>query len=216
MSHSSSEPRQAVVLATQNPGKIREFTALLKDFNQNFDVEVLGLDRFPDIGDIPETEDTFLGNARLKAAAVAQATGLVAVADDSGLEVDALDGQPGVYSARYAGGHGDADANNAKLLEVLKDVPDPQRTARFTCVMVARAPSGAEITARASWEGRIAYGYKGKSGFGYDPIFFDPEAGMTAAEMDRDFKNARSHRGKALKALLEQWPDFWTENAVTP
>ena len=203
-------PRSAVVLATRNPGKIREFTALLKDFH----LDVLGLDRFPGIEDIPETEDTFLGNARLKAEAVARATGLTAVADDSGLAVDALDGAPGVLSARYSstdgGGHGDPDANNAKLLAELEGVPDEKRTARFVCAMVARTPSGREITARAAWEGRIGHAYQGRSGFGYDPIFFDPELGLTAAEMEPAVKNARSHRGKALKALLAQWPAFWT------
>lgn len=195
---------RAVVLATRNQGKIREFSALLHDLG----VEVKGLDQFPDIEDIPETGDTFLENARIKAVAVAQASGLVAVADDSGLAVDALHGAPGVYSARYAGEHGDAEANNAKLLQELADVPDADRTARFICCMYAAAPSGEAIHAEAAWEGVIAHGYKGKSGFGYDPIFFDPELGCTAAEMTPEVKNARSHRGKALKELRKAWPDF--------
>ncbi|MGE4291552.1 MAG: XTP/dITP diphosphatase [Desulfovibrio sp.] len=195
---------RAVVLATRNQGKIREFSALLRDF----DVEVKGLDQFPDIEDIPETGETFLENARLKAVAVAESTGLVAVADDSGLAVDALDGAPGVYSARYAGEHGDSDANNAKLLQALANVPDEKRTARFICCMVAAAPTGESIHAQDSWEGVIAHGYKGKSGFGYDPIFFDPELGCTAAEMALEVKNARSHRGKALGRLREAWPAF--------
>lgn len=195
---------RAVVLATRNQGKIREFSALLADLG----VEVRGLDQYPEIGDIPETGDTFLENARIKAVAVAEATGLVAVADDSGLAVDALDGAPGVYSARYAGEHGDSDANNAKLLERLRDVPDEKRTARFICCMYAAAPTGEAIHAQDAWEGVIAHGYQGKSGFGYDPIFFDPELGMTAAEMAPEVKNARSHRGKALARLREAWPAF--------
>ncbi|MEF2145645.1 MAG: XTP/dITP diphosphatase [Desulfovibrionaceae bacterium] len=195
---------KAVVLATRNQGKIREFSALL----QNLGVEVKGLDQFPEIEDIPETGETFLENARIKAQAVAKLTGLPAVADDSGLAVDALNGAPGVYSARYAGEHGDSDANNAKLLHELQNVPDEQRTARFICCMYAASPSGQAIHAQASWEGRIAHGYAGKSGFGYDPIFFDPELGITAAEMAPEQKNARSHRGKALALLLRQWPAF--------
>ncbi|MDD4732888.1 MAG: XTP/dITP diphosphatase [Desulfovibrio sp.] len=195
---------RAVVLATRNQGKIREFSALLQDLG----VEVKGLDQFPEIGDIPETGNTFLENARIKAEAVARATGLTAVADDSGLAVDALDGAPGVHSARYAGEHGDADANNAKLLDALGQVPDEKRTARFVCCMYACAPDGQAIHAQAHWEGRIAREYHGKSGFGYDPIFFDPKQGCTAAEMKPEVKNSRSHRGKALALLLEQWPAF--------
>lgn len=195
---------RTVVLATRNHGKIREFSALLQDLG----VEVKGLDQFPEIEDIPETGATFLENARIKAVAVAVATGLVAVADDSGLAVDALDGAPGVFSARYAGEHGDADANNAKLLAALADVPDEKRTARFICCMYAAAPTGEAIHAQDCWEGVIARSYSGKSGFGYDPIFFDPELGRTAAEMDPATKNARSHRGKALAKLRKAWPAF--------
>ncbi|MGE4554336.1 MAG: XTP/dITP diphosphatase [Desulfovibrionaceae bacterium] len=194
-----------IVLATRNAGKIAEFNALL----QGRGLTVVGLDAYPEIPDIPETGETFLDNARLKARAVAQATGLVAVADDSGLCVDALDGGPGVYSARYAGEGHDPDANNAKLLDALKHVPDERRTARFVCTMVASAPGGAELVAEAAWEGRIAHGYSGKSGFGYDPIFLDPELGVTAAQMPREVKNARSHRGKALQELMARWPEFW-------
>ncbi|SKA72558.1 XTP/dITP diphosphohydrolase [Paucidesulfovibrio gracilis DSM 16080] len=200
---------RAVVLATRNQGKIREFSALL----HNLGMEVKGLDQFPEIGDIPETGATFLENARIKAEAVAKATGLIAVADDSGLAVDALDGAPGVHSARYAGEHGDADANNAKLLDALDNLPDEQRTARFVCCMYACTPDGTAIHAQESWEGRIAHGYSGQSGFGYDPIFFDPELGRTAAEMAPDEKNARSHRGKALAKLLQQWPGFLAQVA---
>lgn len=193
-----------IVLATRNAGKIREFSALMAGMG----VTVLGLDAFPEVEEVEETGTTFEENALLKARAVAAATGLVAVADDSGISVDALGGAPGVYSARYAGGHGDAEANNAKLLQELKDVPDARRTARFVCVVAAAKPDGQVITARGEWEGRITHGYAGKSGFGYDPIFFDPEMNMTAAQMTPEQKNARSHRGRALRALLEQWAEF--------
>ncbi len=193
-----------IVLATRNAGKIREFSALMADMG----VTVLGLDAFPQVEEVEETGTTFEENALLKARAVAAATGLVAVADDSGIVVDALGGAPGVYSARFAGGHGDAEANNAKLLQELKDVPDAKRTARFVCVVAAARPDGQVITARGEWEGRITHGYAGKSGFGYDPIFFDPEMNMTAAQMTPEQKNARSHRGRALRALLDKWNKF--------
>ncbi len=193
-----------IVLATRNAGKIREFSALMADMG----VEVLGLDAFPEVDEVEETGTTFEENALLKARAVAAATGLIAVADDSGISVDALGGAPGVYSARYAGGHGDAEANNAKMLQELQGVPDAKRTARFVCVVAASKPDGQTITAQGQWEGRITHGYAGKSGFGYDPIFFDPELGMTAAQMAPEQKNSRSHRGKALRELLTQWRGF--------
>ncbi len=196
---------KAVVLATRNKGKIAEFDALLREYG----LEVLGLSNFPEIGDIPETGDTFRENAMIKARAVAQATGLVAVADDSGLAVDALDGAPGVYSARYSGENADADSNNAKLLKTLEGLPPEKRGARFICVMIAAAPNGEFIESEGRWEGVIADGYEGSSGFGYDPIFFDPGKNMTSAQMTRDEKNARSHRGKALRELMRQWPGFW-------
>lgn len=193
-----------IVLATRNAGKIREFAALMAEMG----LEVKGLDDFPEVPEVEETGTTFEDNALLKARAVAKATGLVAVADDSGIAVDALGGAPGVYSARYAGPHGDVEANNAKLLAALKGVPDERRTARFVCVVAAARPDGREILARGEWEGRIGHGYQGASGFGYDPLFFDPELGRTAAEMSREEKNARSHRGRALRALMEKWPLF--------
>ncbi|WP_415517792.1 MAG: XTP/dITP diphosphatase [Desulfovibrio aminophilus] len=193
-----------IVLATRNAGKIREFSALMAGLG----IEVKGLGDFPDVEDVEETGTTFEENALLKARAVSQATGLTAVADDSGICVDALGGAPGVYSARYAGGHGDAEANNAKLLLELTNVPDEKRTARFVCVVAAARPDGATLTARGEWEGRITHGYAGKSGFGYDPIFFDPELDMTAAQMTPEQKNARSHRGKALQTLMGKWRGF--------
>ena len=194
-----------VVLATRNAGKIKELNALLAPLG----VTVVGLDAYPDIGEIPETGATFLENARIKARAVCRATGRVSLADDSGLCVDALSGAPGVYSARYSGEQATDAANNAKLLAALAHVPPDKRTCRFQCVLVAASPDGRELTAEGAWEGRVAGQASGAGGFGYDPLFFDPELGRTAAELTPDEKNARSHRGKALARLAEAWEKFW-------
>lgn len=195
---------QTVVLATSNKGKIAEFNELFNDFG----LEVKGLDQFPEIGEIPEPGETFLENAIIKAQTVANLTGLVAVADDSGLEVDALGGAPGVYSARYSGEDATPAKNNDKLLKALEGVEEEKRTARFVCVMVAATQDNIRIQSRGEWDGRIAFELSGAQGFGYDPLFFDPELDCVAAKMTRETKNARSHRGKALRALMEQWPDF--------
>jgi XTP/dITP diphosphohydrolase len=194
-----------VVLATRNAGKIRELHALLARLG----VAVVGLSEFPQIGDIPETGTTFLENARLKARAVCQATGLVSLADDSGLCVDALSGAPGVYSARFSGEDATDASNNAKLLAALAHVPAKDRACRFVSVVVAAAPDGRELTAEGVWEGRVATAPSGDGGFGYDPLFFDPTAGKTAAALTAAEKNARSHRGKALAALVANWANFW-------
>lgn len=197
-----------IVLATHNQGKIRELAVLLTPFN----LTVLGLPDFPDIGDIEETGATFAENAVLKACAVSKITGLVALADDSGLEVDALDGQPGVYSARYSATPGlpaTDERNTAKLLKNLEGLPLRQRSARFHCCMAACTPQGRSLLAQAHWEGVIALAPAGSNGFGYDPVFYDPELGLTAAEMSAQEKNSRSHRSKAVAGLLELWPDFW-------
>ncbi|WP_028577842.1 RdgB/HAM1 family non-canonical purine NTP pyrophosphatase [Desulfomicrobium escambiense] len=196
-----------IVLATGNAGKVRELSAMLKELQP--DMTVLGLKDFPDIGDIPETGETFEDNARIKAVAVARATGLVAVADDSGLAVDALNGAPGVYSARYSGEDATDEKNVVKLLEALKDVPDPWRGCHFACVMLAVTPGGLELVGRGAWQGRVTHAPAGDKGFGYDPVFFDEELGLTAAQMDASVKNARSHRGLALRDLLVAWPEFW-------
>jgi XTP/dITP diphosphohydrolase len=193
-----------IVLATRNQGKIRELAEMFK----GFDVRVLGLSDYPAIGEIPETGDTFEENSLIKAKAVAEATGHIAVADDSGLEVDALDGAPGVFSARYAGEDADDAANNAKLLREMVNVSDDKRSARFRCVMTAYAPGGKSILAEGAWEGSITRAPEGENGFGYDPLFFDPEEGCTSASLDKEQKNAKSHRGKALRKLMEQWPEF--------
>ncbi len=198
---------KAIVLATNNKGKIREFAQLLKPLG----LEVKPLSDYPEIGEIVEDGKTFLDNALIKARTVSAKTGLVAVADDSGLEVDHLNGAPGVYSARFAGDGHDDHANNDKLLHELKGVPDEKRTARYRCVMAAVAPNGEEIHTEGSYEGRIAYEYKGEGGFGYDVIFIDPELDKHVAEISAEVKHSRSHRGKAIRRMLEIWPDFWAK-----
>ncbi|MEZ5459069.1 MAG: RdgB/HAM1 family non-canonical purine NTP pyrophosphatase [Steroidobacteraceae bacterium] len=193
--------RRPVVLATGNRGKLAEFRQLLGD--SGFDVvpqSQFGIDP-PE-----ETGTTFEANAELKARHAARLTGLPALADDSGLEVDALGGAPGVYSARYAGAGASDAANIAKLLAALAAVPDAQRTARFRCVIacVRTADDPAPLLARGAWEGRILAAPRGSGGFGYDPVFLDPASGSSAAELDAAAKNARSHRGAALRDLLAQ------------
>lgn len=196
---------ETIVLATNNKGKIKELSVMLEPFG----VQVKALSEFPEIGDIPETGDTFLENAFIKARTVAEITGLIAVADDSGIEIDALDGRPGVYSARYAGEQCDDHANNEKMLAELKDIPDDKRTGRYRCVMAASAPNGTEINTDGAYEITVGHGYKGDGGFGYDVIVIDPELNCHVAELDPIVKNKRSHRGKAMQKLLKLWPDFW-------
>jgi XTP/dITP diphosphohydrolase len=188
-----------VVLASANPGKVREFQALLGSTwrvrpQSDFDVVP-----------VEETGATLLANALLKARNAAMLTGLPALADDSGLEVDALDGAPGVHSARYAGPHADDAANNARLLAALAAVPEAQRTARYRCVLVwVDGPDDpAPRVAEGTWEGRILTAPRGAGGFGYDPLFLDPESGLAAAELAAEVKNSRSHRGRACAKLLE-------------
>ncbi len=195
---------QRIVLASNNQGKVREIGQLLADRN----MEVLPQSAF-DIPEIEETGLSFVENAILKARNAAAHSGLPAIADDSGLEVDALNGAPGIYSARYAGpGATDAD-NNAKMLEALADVPDEARTARFQCLMVymRHAEDPVPIICQGSWEGRILRTPQGENGFGYDPLFFVPEKNRSAAELPPEVKNAMSHRGKALQCLLRALSD---------
>jgi len=205
MSSAAAPLNKTLVLATRNSGKIKELEALLSGLG----FAVLGLSAFPDIGEIEETGATFTENALLKARAVAQATGLVALADDSGLAVDALSGAPGVYSARYSGQGATDETNNLKLLEALKGVPEQRRGCRFVSVVAACAPNGAQLLAEGRWEGQVLSSPRGTSGFGYDPLFLDLELGKSAAELAPAEKNARSHRGRALRALLDGWPNFW-------
>ncbi|SMF94101.1 XTP/dITP diphosphohydrolase [Methylomagnum ishizawai] len=197
-----------ILLASNNPGKVREIAAILADHDGGAaigNIEILPQSAF----DIPEAEETglsFVENAILKARNAAKYSGLPAIADDSGLEVDALGGAPGVYSARYAGVAASDAENNAKLLEALREVPDGLRTARFRCVMVflRHAADPSPLIAQGIWEGRILHGPRGEGGFGYDPLFFVPECGCASAELAAEAKNRLSHRGKAVRELARQ------------
>lgn len=189
---------RTLVLASSNQGKLREITAILQP---------LGWQVAPqgnwDVTDAVEDGLSFVENALIKARHAAQLTGLPALADDSGLAVDALDGAPGIYSARYAGGAGD-QANTQKLLENLEDVPDADRTAHFYCAMalVHHAKDPAPLIAIGRWDGLINRAPAGDGGFGYDPVFHVPEKGCTSAELPAEVKNRMSHRGKALQQMV--------------
>ena len=187
-----------ILLATQNQGKVRELQEMLADG----DIEVLSLLDFPDWQEVEESGSTFAENAALKARAAVSRTGLISLADDSGLEVDALDGAPGVYSARFAGEPKDDERNNDKVLELLEAVPDERRTARFRCSLVIAAPDGEEYHTEGTVEGRILRQRRGKGGFGYDPIFFVTEFARTMAELNLTQKNKISHRGQALRKVI--------------
>lgn len=184
-----------IVIASRNQGKITEFRELLKDLP----VEILTLADFPSIPEVQETGSSFRENALLKARAVTAATGLIALADDSGLEVDYLGGAPGVYSSRYAGPAHDDGANNRKLLAALEGVPLHQRTARFRCVIAITTPEGGEYFSEGACEGRIALAPRGEGGFGYDPLFLVPSLGKTFAELGPEVKNRISHRAQAMR-----------------
>lgn len=190
---------QKVVLATGNAGKVRELASLLEDFGLDIVAQTeLGVDS------AEETGLTFIENAILKARHAAQITGLPAIADDSGLAVDALGGAPGIYSARYSGVDASDQQNLEKLLDALKDVPDDQRQAQFHCVLVyLRHAEDHAAGVPRQLAGVITRQAAGHGGFGYDPIFFVPSEGKTAAELSREEKSAISHRGQALKLLLE-------------
>ena len=187
------------MIASGNAGKLREFADLLAQW----DCEAVPQADF-DVVAPEETGDSFVENALLKANAASHQTGLPAIADDSGLEVDALGGAPGIYSARYAGESASDADNNRKLLQALTGVPEASRSARYHCALVYlrhwQDPN--PVICQASWEGRILESPAGDGGFGYDPLFFLPEHGATAAQLDRDTKNRVSHRGKALEQLL--------------
>ena len=193
-------PPKAVVLATRNKGKIREFTAAFEELG----FTVWTIDEIVDIVEPEETGSTFLENAEMKALYYAEACGLPCVADDSGLEVDALGGAPGVLSARYAGDHGNDEANNQRLVQELAEVPAEERTARYQCALVWATPAGQVVSATGSCEGRIQLTPMGKGGFGYDPYFYIPKLKTTMANISMEQKQAISHRGKALRALVEQ------------
>lgn len=188
-----------ILLATRNAGKLRELRELTADDAWNW----IGLDSFADIPEAPETGDSFGANARQKARYYAAVTGLTTLADDSGLEVDALDGAPGVQSAYFAGAPSDDAANNRLLMERLGVCPDASRAARFRCAMALAAPEGAILAETAGvMEGAITTAPRGENGFGYDPHFLVADLGCTSAELAPAEKNARSHRGQALRAML--------------
>jgi XTP/dITP diphosphohydrolase len=196
-----------VLLATHNRGKLRE----LREIVAGTALDWLGLDDFPGMVEVEETGATFAENARLKALHYAQATGLCTLADDSGLEVDALGGEPGVLSARYAGeAHNDA-ANNRKLVANLANVPQERRQARFRCAMAFVRDGKVVLETSGAVEGLIIDVPRGANGFGYDPHFLVPELGRTMAELPAEQKNARSHRGRALRAMLPQIEKLFRE-----
>ncbi|MFD8529223.1 XTP/dITP diphosphatase [Streptosporangium canum] len=192
-------PTGRVVLATRNMGKIVELRRILAD--ASVPVEIVGLEEFPEIGDVAETGLTFAANALLKAHAVAQASGLPAVADDSGLCVDALNGMPGIFSARWSGRHGDDRANLELLLAQVSDVPREHRGAHFACAAALALPSGQERVAEGALRGLIIDAPRGTNGFGYDPIFLPEGESRTTAELSAQEKDAISHRGRAFRAL---------------
>ncbi len=197
-----------VVLATRNSGKVSELEEILAAVRP--DLEVKGLDSYPELGEIPETGSTFEENAMIKARAVARHTGHIAVADDSGLVVPALSHEPGVYSARYAGEKATDRENNQKLLQRMTNFTGDSRQARFVCVLCACTPLEETLVVHGEWPGTILEEPHGRGGFGYDPVFFDPEAGLSAAEMEAGQKNSRSHRGRALQLLLYRWEEFFS------
>ena len=192
-----------IVLATRNNHKAEELQRIL--VAQNLDVEILNLTAYPDAPEVVETESTFEGNALLKARAICTHTGLPAIADDSGLCVNSLNGMPGVLSARWSGAYKNIDEENLNLvLKQISDVPDVRRGAQFVCKAVAVFPDGTELIASGSVEGEIIRQPKGTNGFGYDPIFRPFNSELTTAQMSAEQKDEISHRGKALRDLANQ------------
>lgn len=191
---------QELVLATSNQGKLAELKPLLAEFGH-----ALVTQGERGVGDAVEDGKTFLENALIKARHACLATGLPALADDSGLVVPALGGAPGIHSARYAGTHGDSTGNIAKLLEAMRELREDQRRAHFTCVLVLlrHADDPEPLVAQGRWPGKILAAPRGSAGFGYDPVFLDPASGKTAAELDPATKNRASHRGQAIARLRE-------------
>ena len=189
-----------LVLATRNQGKITEFRRILDALAPGA-IELIGVDQFPDLVDVDETGSTFEENSLLKARYTCQATGLPAIADDSGLCIDALNGAPGIFSARWAGEHGNDQANLEKVLEQLKDVPDEKRTAHFMCVASLVLPDGRQEVAEGRFEGHILHAPVGENGFGYDPIFQPLGLSISSAQMSAEEKDLVSHRGKSLRSI---------------
>ncbi len=189
-----------IIFATGNKGKIKEIQMILADLG----VEVVTMKEAGIVIDIEENGQTYEENALIKARAVAEYADCVVMADDSGLEIDYLNNEPGIYSARYMGEDTSYTIKNANLIERLQGVPDEERTARFVCAIAAVFPDGKEVTTRGIIEGRIGYEEKGANGFGYDPIFYVPRFGKTTAELSEEEKNQVSHRGNALMLMKEE------------
>lgn len=188
-----------IIFATSNQGKMNEIKMIMEDFN----VPILSLKEAGIQADIEENGTTFEENALIKARAIMELTGAVVLADDSGLEVDYINKEPGIYSARYMGEDTPYSVKNQNIIERLKDAQGEQRSARFVCVIAAVLPNGESYTTRATIEGRIGYEEKGMNGFGYDPILYVPQYGKTTGEMSPEEKNEISHRGKALRQMKE-------------
>lgn len=187
-----------LLVATGNQGKLREIKHLLEDSG----IEIIALDQLDNPPEVVEDGDTFSDNAIKKATQIARFSGLLTLADDSGLVVDALNGEPGVHSARYAGRQGDDQANNRKLLDALAQIEDQQRQGAFVCVMALAWPNGCYQTFEGRVAGRILQQPRGAGGFGYDPLFLIPEYGKTTAELSLEIKNRISHRGQALRRVI--------------
>jgi XTP/dITP diphosphohydrolase len=200
-----------IIIASANAHKVREIRALC----EGLPVTLLSLADFPGVPPVVEDGDTFEANARKKALAVAAATGKLALADDSGVEVDALGGAPGVHSARWAGRQGDDRANNAKLVAAMRAVPESRRTARYRCVIAVAGASGILFTAEGSCEGLVILEPRGANGFGYDPYMLIPDHGKTMAELAPEVKNRISHRGRALAACRLRLEELIRGGGVT-
>jgi XTP/dITP diphosphohydrolase len=197
-----------IIIATNNAGKLSEFSKMFEPLG----IEVLGLKDIHNVPDIKETGTSFAENATLKASTIAKTTlDIPVIADDSGLMVEALHGEPGIYSARYAGDHND-QANLEKVLEKLGNLPQGDRKATFHTTIVAVKPNGKELVASGEVHGYITTEPKGTGGFGYDPIFYSPELGMTFGEADIEAKNKVSHRGRALEELMTNFEKWWNED----
>jgi len=197
-----SYPFSTIVLASNNAGKLREFSQMFS----TLDIRITPQGELG-VSDAIEDGLSFVENAIIKARHACTVTGLPAIADDSGLEVDALNGEPGIYSARYGGEHGNDKANNALILKKLKGIEPTQRTARFQCVLafMRHANDPTPLVCQGSWEGVILDEERGENGFGYDPLFWVPEKNCCSAELSKDVKNAISHRGKALQKLIQEF-----------
>ena len=196
-----------IIFATGNQNKMREIREIYEDLGY----EILSMKEAGISVDIVEDGKTFEENAAIKAETIRDLTGAIVLADDSGLEIDYLGGEPGIYSARYMGEDTSYDIKNQNLLDRLEGVPDEKRTARFVCAICAALPDGRKLTTRGTIEGIIGHGISGENGFGYDPIFWLPEYGCSTAELSPEKKNELSHRGKALRAIKEQLREILKE-----